>query len=200
MSYITPYDTGKISESISVIKNGIVNCYVYSKGSERIIIDTGMSAKVVNKELIKLKINPKSIGHVFLTHNDADHTGGLSIFDHAKLYIGEESKVKNPDNYQFLEDNETVVIGEIQVKTISTPGHRLGHSAFLVDNEFLFTGDAIRLKKDMVQPFLRLLSSDYRKQLESIRKISKLKSISIMFTAHNGFTTNFEKAIENWKD
>lgn len=198
MSYITPSPTKKISENIFAIKNGIVNCFVYSKGTKKIIIDTGMSANKVKKELLKIGIKPDSISHVFLTHSDADHIGGLSNFNHANWYIGKGAKIKDPKKYQFLEDNEIVEVDEIQIQTISTPGHRSGHSAYLVDDKFLFTGDALRLKKGIIEPFIRLISSDYEQQINSIKKISQLKNISILLTAHNGITKDFKKAVEKW--
>ncbi len=77
---------------------------------------------------------------------------------------------------------------------------RLGHTAYIVDEEYLFTGNALRLNKSVVKPFLRIISLDFKKQLKSIEMLSQLDNISILFTAHNGFTTNFEKAIENWKN
>lgn len=199
-SYITPYPTGKVNENISIVQSGIVNCFVYSKGSKRIIIDTGTAAKKIARGLLELDIEPNSISHVFLTHSDSDHVGGISLFENARLFLGEKSKIKTPENYKFLKDKEIIEIDEIKVQAISTPGHRLGHTVYLIDDEFLFTGDAIRLKNGAVKPFLRIFSSDFKKQLESIEKISQLKGISILFTAHNGFTTNFEKAIENWKE
>ena len=135
-----------------------------------------------------------------MTHSDPDHVGGISLFEKAKLYLGEKSKIKNPENYIFLKDEEIIDANGIKVQAISTPGHRKGHTVYLVEDEFLFTGDALRIKNGEIKPFLRIISSDYEKQIGSIRKLSQLKNISILFTAHNGFTTNFEKAIENWKD
>lgn len=199
MQYITPIPTGKISDKIAVIRTGIVNCFIYSKGSKKIMVDTGTSAKKVKKGFSMVKIDPQSISHVFLTHNDPDHIGGLSLFSHAKLYLGEKSKVKNPEKYQFLDDGEIIDIDGIKVHAISTPGHRLGHTAYIIDEEFLFTGDVLRLKKGEVKPFLRIISSDFEKQKRTIEMLAELDNISILFTAHNGFTTNFDKAIEKWK-
>ena len=199
MQYISPSPTGKISDNISVIKTGIVNCYIYCKASKKIIIDTGTSAKKVKKGLAQLDIESSSISDIFLTHGDPDYVGGITLFENAKLHIGQKSKVKNSDNYHFLDDDEIIEVSDIKIQTISTPGHRLGHVAYKVDEEFLFTGDALRLKKGEVKPFLRIISLDFKKQLKSIEMLSELNNISILFTAHNGFTTNFDKAIEKWK-
>ena len=197
MQYISPYPTGRISDNIAIIRTGIVNCYVYSKGSKSILIDSGTSVKKLQKRLLALKIDSDSISDVFLTHSDSDHVSGVSLFTNAQLHIGQRSKVKNPEDYHFLTNNE--IVGDIKVQTISAPGHRLGHVVFRIDEEFLFTGDSMRLKKGLAKPFLRIISSDFDKQIETIKMISNLDNISIMFTAHNGFTTNFEKAMEEWK-
>ncbi|MHA1218760.1 MAG: MBL fold metallo-hydrolase [Candidatus Heimdallarchaeaceae archaeon] len=199
MNYITPYPTGKVSDNISVIRTGIVNCYVYSKGSKRILIDTGTSTKKLLKGLTTIGIESESISNVFLTHSDPDHIGGISLLNHAKRNIGEKSKVKNPEKYQFLEDGKIIEVDGIKIQTISTPGHCLGHTAYIVDEEFLFTGDALRLKNGEVKTFLRIISSDFEKQKRTIEMLAELDNISILFTAHHGFTTNFDKAIEKWK-
>ena len=198
-SYISPSPTGKITDNISVIRTGIVNSYVYSKGSSKILIDTGTSAKKLEDGLSEIGVEPSSINHVFLTHSDPDHIGGISLFDHANVNFGEKSKIKNPEKFNFLDDGEIIDVQGIKVHAISTPGHRLGHTAYLIDEEFLFTGDTLRLKNEEVKTFLRLISSDYEKQKRTIEMLAELDNISILFTAHNGFTTNFDKAIEKWK-
>ena len=198
-SYINPSPTGKITDNISVIRTGIVNSYLYSKGSEKILIDAGTSAKKLEEGLAELSVDLNSISHVFLTHSDPDHIGGITLFSHANINFGEKSKIKNPEKYNFLDDGEIIDIQGIKVQVISTPGHRLGHTAYLIDEEFLFTGDALRLKKGEVKTFLRIISSDYEKQKRTIENLAGLDNISILFTAHNGFTTNFDKAIEKWK-
>ncbi|MHA1199906.1 MAG: MBL fold metallo-hydrolase [Candidatus Heimdallarchaeaceae archaeon] len=198
-SYINPSPTGKLSEKISIIKSGIVNCFVYSNESTKILIDSGTSAKKVSKALSNLGIKPESISHVFLTHSDPDHIGGLSLFSHAKIFFGEKAKIKNPEKYQFLDDGTIMEVDGIKLQAIATPGHRLGHTAFIIDEEFIFTGDALRLKKGVVEPFLTIISLDPEKQKRSIEMLSQLGNISILFTAHTGFTVNFDNAIEKWK-
>jgi len=199
IQYITPIPTGKISDRVLAIRTGIVNSFVYSKGSKKILIDTGTSAKKLKKGLDQIKIKPKSISDIFFTHGDPDHIGGNSIFHNAQFYIGEKSQVKDPENYKFLTNNEVIKIGEIKIEVISAPGHRLGHMIYRIDDEILFTGDALRLKKGVVKPFLRIISSDYNKQVETIQMISKLSNIEYMFTAHNGYTDDFKKSFDEWR-
>ena len=198
--YITPIPTSTLNESVSVVRTGIVNAFIYTSGFNTILIDTGTSAKKLKKGLEFLNIDIHSISDVFFTHGDPDHIGGNSLFKNAQFHIGQESKVNNPTRYNFLQDKAIINIGEIKVQAISTPGHRLGHVIYKIDGECLFTGDALRLKDGYVTPFLRIISSDFDKQVESIKKIAQLEDIRYMFTAHNGYTTNFEEAFKEWKE
>ncbi len=198
-SYINPSPTGKITDNIFVVRTGIVNSYVYIKDSTKILIDTGTSEKKLVEGLSEIGVELSTINHVFLTHSDPDHIGGISLFDHANVNFGVKSKIKNPEKYNFLDDSEIIDVQGIKVQSINTPGHRLGHTAYLIDDEFLFTGDALRLKNGEVRTFLRFISLDYEKMKRTIESLAELGNISILFTAHNGFTTNFEKAIEKWR-
>ncbi len=198
-SNITPSRTGLLSENIVCIKNSIVNVYMYSKGSDRLVIDAGFSAKALKKELLKMGIIPEETTDVFLTHTDPDHIGGLSIFNKAKIYVGEDSRVKNQCNFSFLSDNDIIMIGEIKVQAISTPGHRPGHTCYLIDDKALFTGDLLRLKSGEIKPFFKRISRDSDELIESIKKVAKIENVKTLLTAHTGYTTEFDKLIEKWK-
>ncbi|MFW9866744.1 MAG: MBL fold metallo-hydrolase [Candidatus Thorarchaeota archaeon] len=191
--------TEKITENIVSIKNGIVNIYIYTKSSDSIIVDAGFSIKGMKKELRKMDIIPDKITDVFITHSDLDHIGGLSIFTKANIYFGKDSKVKKLNNYKFLGDNDVVMVGSIKVQAISTPGHRIGHTSYLIDNKYLFSGDLLRLKANEVKPFFKIISSDFTNLLESIRKVAKLENVKMLLTAHTGYTAEFDKGIESWK-
>ncbi|MGZ8889524.1 MAG: hypothetical protein ACXW1D_08320, partial [Halobacteriota archaeon] len=43
-----------------------------------------------------------------------------------------------------------------------------------------------------------LTHMDIATQTESVIKLAQLKNISLMATAHTGFTTEFESAISDW--
>jgi len=136
---------------------------------------------------------------VFITHPDPDHIRGISIFSKAKIYFGKGSRVKNPDNYKFLEDNDLILVGPIKVQAINTPGHRLGHTSYLIEDDYLFSGDLIRLKAGKVKPFFKFISADFTQLLKSLRKVAKIENVKMLLTVHTGYTTEFDKAIEKWK-
>ena len=76
----------------------------------KILFDTGANGEILLSNMQKLKINPKEIGDVFISHLHWDHTGGLASFlrlnSQLKLWIpacfpeakdaGEIIEVKEP--------------------------------------------------------------------------------------------------------
>ena len=119
----------------------------------------------MKKELMKMDIIPEEVSDVFITHSDPDHVVGLSIFGQAQIYFGKDSKVKDQDNYKFVVNNELILVGAIKVQAISTPAHRLGHTCYLIDNEYLFSGDLLRLKQVKSNLFSNLLAQTLRNYL-----------------------------------
>ena len=61
--------------------------YLIRQDRDNILIDT--SAKENGKELMielkKLKVDPRDVHYILLTHNHWDHTGNLEFFPNAKL-------------------------------------------------------------------------------------------------------------------
>jgi glyoxylase-like metal-dependent hydrolase (beta-lactamase superfamily II) len=206
--------TMKITENIFSIKCGTVNFYIYQKGHAIIAIDSGYCKPVIEEELNRMNIKADKIYHLFLTHSDIDHAGGLLIFKNANIFIsGDEEQMishRRPRKFGFLynssfnkpyillKDNDEVSIGSIRIKAIETPGHTPGSMSYIIDDEILFVGDAIKLFKGKAKPN-RSFSMDYEKQLESIRKIAEISGIKYLFTAHRGYTKDFDKAMEDWK-
>lgn len=83
------------------------SCLVEAHG-RRILFDAGAKGEILLGNMKKLDIEPSSIGAVFISHADWDHTGGLSDFiaenSAATLYI--------PPSYRMPPDaaEEVVVV------------------------------------------------------------------------------------------
>ena len=85
---------------------------------------------------------------VFETHIHADHlmTGGKGLRDDLDVpyYLGSEIGTRDPQfEYDPVEPNGTVDIGEVTIKGIHTPGHTTGSTSWLVEDEALMTGDTL---------------------------------------------------------
>ena len=117
--------------------------YIISSGigREALIIDpviehTEDYIKVLNKLELKLV-------KVIDTHVHADHITAayqLKKITTAPIYYGSESGVEGSD--YLLDDNETLSIGNFEIKTLHTPGHTKESVTYYCCG-MLFTGDTL---------------------------------------------------------
>ena len=91
-----------------------------------------------------------------------------------------------------IEDWQEFQLGEHKIKAIPTPGHTEGGMSFLVDNEFLFSGDTL-----FCQSFGRtdLFGGNIKKLVNSIKNVLfALEDNIIVYPGHGQSTTiKFEK-------
>ncbi|MBT4760777.1 MAG: MBL fold metallo-hydrolase [Bdellovibrionaceae bacterium] len=116
------------------------------------------------KEVVEFLQNESlNLHYIIETHAHADHISGAPYvkekFPQAKTMIHENIKsvqevfkgVLNigslkTDGSQFdhlTKDNELIEAGSLKIKTIATPGHTPACACFLINDEALFSGDAI---------------------------------------------------------
>ena len=138
-----------------------------------IAVDSGhLNYRGVENSFQQIGINPEEIKHVFITHADVDHCGGIdtsgtNIYPNAQVYLGRAEsaylngsihrmtklgvKIKNcvriKEGYYAIDNNEKFDIGGIKVQSIPTPGHTLGHTCYIVDDKILFTGDCLAINE-----------------------------------------------------
>jgi glyoxylase-like metal-dependent hydrolase (beta-lactamase superfamily II) len=212
---ISPINSGKIQDNVYAVKTGPVNFFLYKMNDHYICFDTGFGKSLIKRELQGLGIFSENVTHLFLTHSDFDHTGGLSLFSKARIYISSDekqmiikkkarmlgfifnSKIKRP--YHLLNDNDVVTVGSIEIRAITTPGHTLGSMSYLVNESILFTGDTFKLVNNKVYPLQRYINMDTEQQKKSIRKLAHLDHVYLACTAHSGYTDDFQEAINTWK-
>jgi glyoxylase-like metal-dependent hydrolase (beta-lactamase superfamily II) len=199
----SPLPTGEVADGVTAVRTGPVNLFVVAKGPDMIAIDAGFGPLAVRRELARAGVDPRGIGHVFLTHSDFDHAGGLAAFDHARVALSRDelglitrriprrfgiihnSPITRP--HRFLHDGDRVRVGSIDVVAIAAPGHTPGSMAYLVDGWALFVGDAFKLVDDRAAPLRPLWSMDKVAEAASIAKLGALDGVRAVFTAHSGF-------------
>ncbi|MGA2976250.1 MAG: MBL fold metallo-hydrolase [Spirochaetia bacterium] len=210
----------KIQPSGSPLKNlyllnlGFVGMYLYDAGESLIAFDTGMSPKTTLAELEKLRVDPKRVRHVLLTHSDRDHVGGLAAFPQAKVYLP-RAEVAMLDHttsrffgimynkplaveHDLLDDNQVLTIGNASITCLSTPGHTAGSMSFLINGSVLVVGDILNLKEGKAVMDRGFMQHNKSRQRESILKLSRLSGVSLLCTAHSGYTENFTGAMKDW--
>jgi len=215
-----PLNTGFIDDRVSCIREYVANIYFYTKDGHTIMIDAGYNYDRLAEKMQWLKINPKEIKEILVTHQDTDHVGAIEkgsdeLFSDATIYIG---KVENEyleghkhrkvfwglttlpqviiDNQKVLiEDGQVFYIGNIKVEAILVPGHTWGHLVYLIDDSYLFTGDTIWFGADGGYAFLNTLAEDRKLQCQSLQRLKEIlekRKLQLkIITGHTGWTDDF---------
>ncbi|WP_461204908.1 MBL fold metallo-hydrolase [Clostridium sp. DL1XJH146] len=194
--------TGRIFQDVYAIRSIFVNYYVMKTSEGYIAFDSGIFTPIVaEQKLKKISVAPDEIKYLFLTHTDYDHTGGVKLFKNAKVYISkaEEQMINGKKSrllgikynrlkveYTTIEDDEEIIIGDIKIKGILTPGHTPGSMCYLVNDRYIFAGDTMLLSKGEIKHFGRLQNMDTKTQIKSLEKIEKLEGLEIICTGHGG--------------
>jgi len=119
-----------------------------------------------------------TITHVLDTHLHADHISGGRVIakeTDATYWLPPKDAGEVVFDYRPLLNETQVIIGStaIQVDAMYSPGHTIGSTSFLIDNQFLLTGDSLfidsigrpdlaGLAEDWVQDLRETLYSRYK--------------------------------------
>lgn len=130
-----------------------VGCWLIETSEGCILIDTAIpeSLYMLVDSIYKIGHKPSDIKKILLSHGHFDHTGAaeqLRRLTGAELYISkedwefyqkvpEETLVLDKDSHpidfvadKFYSEEESVVLGDISVRTMLTPGHTIGCTSF----------------------------------------------------------------------
>lgn len=128
------------------------------------LIDTGAGASSEIKDKVETLLENKEVDLIINTHAHADHVGGNSLFDDAKVLI-HEKEIKemesgnlygtyafidkripvNPVNVnKALKEGNEINLGKLNLEVINSPGHTPGCICLYEKNEkILFSGDTL---------------------------------------------------------
>ena len=213
-----PLNTGWIDEHVASVREWIANVYFYKKGGTVIMVDAGYNYDRLAEKMGWLDIEPSSIQHILITHQDTDHVGAVEadsdgLFQDAKLYIGEiENRYLTGDVRRkvifgmyklpmvtinnekvLLKDGEVLYINDIKIEAFLVPGHTWGHIDYLIDDKYLFTGDTIWFGADGGYSFINsLVAEDNKLAVKSLAELEKkLRNRGIkpmIITGHTGWS------------
>ncbi|MBQ6426533.1 MAG: MBL fold metallo-hydrolase [Clostridia bacterium] len=224
-----PLNTGRIDERVACVREWVANIYFYTKNGVTIMIDAGYNYARLREKMGWLDIDPSTIQHILITHQDTDHVGALEtdselLFRDATVYIGEienryltgETRrkvfhglyklpmVRMENEKVLLRDGEVFQIGDIKIECLLVPGHTWGHMVYLSDDEYLFTGDTIWFGADGGYSFIATLAEDNKLAVRSLEKLeqelrARNKMIKII-TGHTGWTDDLDFAFLHRKE
>ena len=67
-----------------------------------------------------------------------------------------------------MKDGQVFTIGDIKIECFLVPGHTWGHLVYLIDDSYLFTGDAIWFGADGGRSFINMLAEDNKLAIRSL--------------------------------
>ncbi|WP_277674083.1 MBL fold metallo-hydrolase [Piscibacillus halophilus] len=136
------------------------------------------------------------ITHAFDTHLHADHiSGGREIAEKtgATYWLPPKDATEVQFDYKPLEDGEDVQIGssKISVQALYSPGHTIGSTSFIVDDQYLMSGD-ILFVDSIGRPDLAGLAEDWVGDLRETlyKRYKDLSDELVVLPAH--YMTNDE--------
>ena len=206
-------ETCEITAGVYAVKDGFVNMFVFKDSNNYIAIDAGNNIDVITAGLKKLDIDPDKVSTVLLTHSDGDHIAALKLFKNAKLFMAkEEVHMMNGDKHKFLwfnnsinaeytplEDGQIITVNNTKIQGILTPGHSTGSMCYILNDKYLFVGDAASLKNGKIAKPNEFFSLDIETAKKSLVKVTALPNAEYIFTSHYGFTADYKNAVKDWK-
>ena len=216
-----PLNTGRIDEHVACVREWIANIFFYTKNGATIMIDAGYNYPHLKEKMGWLDIDPASIRHILITHQDTDHVGALEtdsdlLFKDATVYLSEienryltgEARrrviyrlyklpmVKTDNKRVTLRDGQILDIEGIKVECILVPGHTWGHMVYLIDDEYLFTGDTIWFGADGGYSFISTLAESNRVAVRNLEKLeanlrARKRRIAVI-TGHTGWSDDLD--------
>lgn len=218
-----PLNTGWIDENLACVREWVANIFFYRKNGTILMIDAGYNYDRLEEKMGWLGIDPASIRHILITHQDTDHVGAVEadspgLFHRATLYIGETEneyltgamrrkviyhlyklpQVSIPNEKVLLKDEQVFYIDDIKIECFLVPGHTWGHMVYLVDDRYLFTGDTLWFGADGGYSFISSLAEDNKLAVKSLaaleQRLHSRQLRPLFITGHTGWTDRFEFA------
>ena len=207
-----PLPAKQLFGDVFCLRDNDVNCFLIKGAKGYIAIDSGYQNSRNTSEGLKLMgIAPEQVGNVFLTHLDIDHAGGVyakgrSLYPNAEIHISTQEekyltgaycrktiagyRCKLPitlPHYKVFSAGAYLQADGLSVLPIAVPGHTLGHTAFLVNGMYLFSGDCIIANDDGGWLFYDFWNQDPALNRESVQKLrGSGLNVKYVLTSHSG--------------
>lgn len=186
------------------------NCYIVSnKKKECLIFDPGEEGVRLVKDIRSQGLKPLA---VFLTHAHFDHIGAVDIiretfnvplYIHAKEveWLSDPLKngsgkyfelpnyvVREPLEEHIIRQEQTLSVGEFNIKAVFTPGHSPGSISYIFEQDgFAIVGDTL-FERSIGRT--DLIGGNMQELLQSIhKKLLVLPEDTIIYPGHGSYTT-----------
>jgi len=134
-------DGGSIYQFVRIGKGCL--SYLIESNGEGAVIDAN---RMIEQYESFIKGKSIKVTHVFDTHLHADHISGggkLAGKIGGTYYL--PSKDAGEEEFDFIpvKDGDEIKVGNTNVKAVYSPGHTIGSTSFIVDDQYLLTGDIL---------------------------------------------------------
>lgn len=161
--------------------------YMIISGDEAAVVD---ATRMTDVFLDFAKEKNVTIKHAFDTHLHADHiSGGRKIAEavNATYWLPPKDAGEVIFTYEALEEGKDVQIGNttIVIQPLYSPGHTIGSTSFIVDDQYLLSGD-ILFVDSIGRPDLAGLAEDWVSDLRETlyKRYKQLSDELIVLPAH----------------
>ncbi|MYL34736.1 MBL fold metallo-hydrolase [Pontibacillus yanchengensis] len=191
--YLEPIKVGDLSDGGELYQfvrlgKGCLSYMVISQ-AEAMIIDAN---RMIQPYLDFAEDHGLTIKHVADTHLHADHiSGGRKIAEEvdAAYWLPPKDAPEATFHFESLEDQKEIQVGNtnIQVEALYTPGHTIGSTSFVIDNQYLLSGD-ILFVKSIGRPDLAGKAEDWVGDLRNslYNRYKELSEELLVLPAHFG--------------
>ena len=125
---------------VTVLSSGSKGNTTYIESNQaKILIDAGNSSKYILSKLEELKINPKEIDTILITHTHTDHIKGLPVLlkkINPCVYMTEKMRpyLDYIENYQII-NSDSINIKDLNINVIKTSHDTEESVGYIINNQ-----------------------------------------------------------------
>lgn len=181
-------------ENITILQafeDNYIYLFEYAPG-QCLVIDPG-DASTVTEALVRHDLQ---LTHILTTHQHPDHIGGVGTLKQqtgCQIIGPNETRISGLDI--VMSDEETIELGDITIRCISTPGHTATGICYLATGNSLtqpalFTGDTL-----FVCGCGRMFECDGETMYTSLQKLAALPEKTLIYPGHDYTEDNVQFAL-----
>ncbi|MFK7792439.1 MAG: hydroxyacylglutathione hydrolase [Devosiaceae bacterium] len=180
-----------------------VNCHLYLCGSDNygVLVRDDATGAVALIDVPDEMATREAIAqtdwtptHIFLTHHHSDHVDGVggirSSYD-VKVVGNEADSARLPRLTHPVNPGASVMLGQTRFEVIDTPGHTVGHIAYIArDEKLAFVGDTL-----FALGCGRMFEGTPQQFHASLQALAKLDPDTKIYCGHEYTQTNAQFAL-----
>ena len=204
-----------IFDDLLIVAQRETNCFVLKTHDGLIIIDAIWPAKKAYDAIIDaiedVGWNPKAIKKLILTHGHVDHTGCGKWFVeqyHVDTYLSEiddifwqehPTKPDRPETWKdysithYLQDGDTITLGEKTIYAYSTPGHTPGCLSYIFPVKESGEIHMAALWGGTTPPWTKPEVGQYLQSLDYFIDAAIHKNVDVALSNHTGIDNGQER-------